>query len=186
MNGNNPPKCFHIWQQNVAKSLTAQHDVLAKADPKKWDILALQEPYLDSIGLTQANPFWNVTYPSNKNLENQNRIRSIILVNTKIHSSQIQQIPILSSDITAVKITTDAHTLILVNVYNDNNHNQSIDTLANEWESHEDAWLRNPSTELIVLGNFNRHHSTWEAPHNDHLTSHDRLLNPLLDLIVNM
>ena len=74
MNGNNSTKRFRIWQQNITKSLEAQHDVLAKADPKKWDLIALQEPYLDSIGLTQVNTYWNVIYPSNKNLENQNRI----------------------------------------------------------------------------------------------------------------
>ena len=106
MNGNNSTKCFHIWQQNVAKSLEAQHDVLAKADPKKWDLITLQEPYLDSIGLTQVNMYWNVIYPSNKNLKNQNPIRSVILVNTNIHSSWIQQILIPSSDLSAIKIST--------------------------------------------------------------------------------
>ena len=86
----------------------------------------------------------------------------------------------------AIKITTNARTLLLVNIYNDNGHNQSIDTIANEWETHEDEWMLNPTTEIIVLGDFNRHHHTWEATHNDHLTSQDRLLNPLLDLIINM
>ena len=186
MNGNNTNKRFCIWQQNVAKSPTAQHDMLAMAKPHQWDLIALQEPYLDSFGLTQASTYWNVIYPSNKNLENQNCTRSIILVNTKIHSSQIQQITILSSDITAIKISTNAQSLLLINIYNDNTRNDSIDTLANEWESNEAEWMRGPVTKLIVLGDFNRHHSTWEAPHNNHLTSHDRLLNPLLDLIVNM
>src|SRR5258706_2456957 len=186
MNDTNTTKHFCIWQQNVVKSSTAQYDVLANANPKNWDIIALQEPYLDSIGLTQANMHWNVIYPSNKNLENQNRIRSIILVNTNIQSAQVQQIKIQSSDIMAIKIMTNACTLLLINIYNDNGHNQSIDTIANEWETHEDEWTLNPMTKIIVLGNFNRHHRTWEATHNDHLMSQDRLLNPLLDLIVNM
>src|SRR5258706_6348985 len=86
----------------------------------------------------------------------------------------------------AIKIMTNACTLLLINIYNDNGHNQSIDTIANEWETHEDEWTLNPMTKIIVLGNFNRHHRTWEATHNDHLMSQDRLLNPLLDLIVNM
>ena len=107
-------------------------------------------------------------------------------MNTKIHSEQIQQITIPSNNIMAIKISTVACTLILINIYNNNNHNESINTLANEWESNEDVWLRSPTTKLIALGNFNRHHCTWEAPHNNHLTSHNRLLNPLLDLIVNM
>jgi len=85
-----------------------QHNVLAKANPKDWDIIALQEPYMDFLGLTQANLHWNVIYPSNKNQENQNRTCSIMLISTKINSSQIQQINIQSSDIAAVQINTDS------------------------------------------------------------------------------
>ena len=92
--------------------------MLAKAVPNNWDLIALQELYLDSIGLTRVNSFWNVIYPSNKNLEIQNRVRSVILVNTKIYSEQIQQITIPSNDITAIKISTAARTLILINIYN--------------------------------------------------------------------
>ncbi len=50
----------------------------------------------------------------------------------------------------------------------------------------EELWTHGPTTEIIILGDFNRHHSTWEAMHNNHLTSPDRLLNLLLDLVVNM
>ena len=58
--------------------------------------------------------------------------------------------------------------------------------IVNEWETNKQVWTANPTTEILLLGDFNRHHSTWEARHNDHLTSTDQLLNPLLDLIVNM
>ena len=186
MNRSHNAKHFRIWQQNVAKSSAAQHDVLAKANPKDWDIIALQEPYLDHFGRTRANPHWTVLYPSNKNLENQKRIRSILLISTNIDSSQIQQINIQSSDITAVQINANSRSLLLFNIYNDNTNNNTIETIANEWETHEQVWTAKPSTEILLLGDFNRHHSTWEARHNDHLTSPDRLLNPLLDLIVNM
>ncbi len=186
MNETNPNKHLCIWQQNVAKSGTVQHDVLAGANPQRWDIIALQEPYLDFLRLTHTNAHWNVIYLSNKNLENQNCIQSIILVNTNIQSSQVQQIKIQSSNITAVKITTNTCTLILFNIYNDNNHNHSINMLVDEWDVNEELWTRSPTTEIIILGDFNRHHSTWEAMHNNHLTSPDRLLNLLLDLVVNM
>ena len=179
-------KHTQIWQQNVTKSSTAQHDVLAKANPKDWDIIALQELYLDHLGLTRANPHWTVIYPSNKNRENQNRPCSIILINTNIASSQIQQINIQSSDITAIQINAPTHLLLLINIYSDNTNNHAIETIANEWETHERSWKSKPSTEIIVLGDFNRHHSTWESRLNTHLTSTDCLLNPLLNLIVDM
>ena len=163
MNMKHNARHFRIWQQNVAKSSIAQHDVLAKANPKDWDIIALQEPYMDFLGLTRANLHWNVIYPSNKNRENQKRTRSIILISTNIDSSQIQQINIQSSDITAVQINANSRSLLLFNVYNDNTNNHAIETLANEWEAHEQVWSANPATEILLLGDFNRHHSTWEA-----------------------
>ena len=187
MNDTTSRKYFNIWQQNVAKSSTSQHNLLAKADPNDWDIITLQEPYLDHLQLTWANPHWMVLYPSNKNLQGQPHTRSIILINKKIDSSQIQQIDIPSSDITAVKITTENHTLILINLYNNIHHNHNIETIANTWNTHENNWTRgNGQAEIVLLGDFNRHHSIWEPSKNDHLKSPDQLLNPLLELIVNM
>ena len=187
MNDQPPAKYFNIWQQNVAKSSTAQHDLLAMAHPSNWDIIALQEPYIDHLGLTQANPHWTVIYPSNKNLQNQNRTRSVLLINTRIDSSQIQQINIQNSDITAAKISTNDRAIIIINIYNDINHNGNIDAIAEEWANNENNWAPDDgSIELIIMGDFNRHHSTWESNTNNHLKSPDRLLNPLLDLIVNM
>jgi len=66
MNMQGNAKHFHIWQQNVAKSSVAQHDVLAKANPKDWDIIALQEPYMDYLGLTRAKSKQNMIYNTNQ------------------------------------------------------------------------------------------------------------------------
>jgi hypothetical protein len=109
-----------------------------------------------------------------------------MLLNTDIKPEQIQQIKIMSSDISALKITTSSPSMVIVNTYNDNLNNNITKNLAREWGTHEDSWLRPYPTEHFVLGDFNRHHSTWEGTTNAHLSSTDRLLNPLLDLIVNM
>ena len=152
----------------------------------EWDIIAIQEPYLDHLHLTRASIYWNVIYPSNRGLDGQTHTHSIILVNTNIHSKQVSQIGIQSTDVTAIQIHTNSRMVILINVYNDNTHSHAIDAISREWETHKNTWLANPSTEFIVLGDFNRHHSTWEDCRNAHLTSQDHLLNPLLDLVVNM
>lgn len=151
----------------------AQHNLLVKADPKDWDIIALQEPYLDHLHLMYANQYWNVIYPSNKSLDRQAQAQSVLLINTNIHSEQVNQIAIHSGNITAVQIETDWQPLIIINIYNDNTHNQSIDTINNEWDNHENSWLSDPNTKLLVLGDFNWHHSTWENHNNTHLTSQD-------------
>ena len=46
------PHNLRIWQQNVHKSKTAQAYVLNTANPKDWDVIALQEPWFDSFGNT--------------------------------------------------------------------------------------------------------------------------------------
>jgi len=53
-----------IWQQNLAKSNIAQQEMIAAAKPNEWDILALQEPWIDHLGKTRANSKWNVVYPT--------------------------------------------------------------------------------------------------------------------------
>ncbi|KAG6858909.1 hypothetical protein C0991_001740, partial [Blastosporella zonata] len=49
------PQKLRIWQQNVRKSFTTQADLINSIRPEAWDIVALQEPYLNSYGNTMAN-----------------------------------------------------------------------------------------------------------------------------------
>ena len=145
--------------------------MLASVSPNKWDILALQEPWFDYLGNSRANPKWNVLYPSTKPLNNTHPPRSIILINTKFPTEFITQIPITSNDITVVKIQTLHHTLIIINIYNANDNSDSHDILSDLWETQENTFLPSPNTKLLLLGDFNRHHLTWEGPANTHLTS---------------
>lgn len=110
MNTQQDTKPLRIWQQKIAKSLTAQHNLLARAHPSDSDIIAIQEPYIDHLNLTRASQFWNVIYLSNKSLNGQTCTRSIILINTNIHSEQVSQINIQSSNVTAIQFNTDSHT----------------------------------------------------------------------------
>ena len=95
MNETPNPGYFRIWQQNIAKSSIAQHELLVMAGLGNWDVMALQEPYIDHLGLMHANSHWTVIYPSNKNQQNQNHTRSVILVGLHINQLQIHQVNIL-------------------------------------------------------------------------------------------
>ena len=175
-----------IWQQNLAKSNIAQQGLINTANPDDWDILAIQEPWIDHLGKTRANPKWSVVYPTCKGKDNLPPPRSVLLINTKIPSESITQIPINSNDITAIKIQTQHHTLTIINIYNMNDKNDTITILSDAWEARENEFIPTANTELILLGDFNRHHPMWEGYANEHLTSPNRLLSPLLDLIINM
>jgi hypothetical protein len=175
-----------IWQQNLGKSNIAQQEMIAAAMPSEWDILAIQEPWIDHLGKTRANSKWSVVYPTLMGRDNLPPPRSVMLVNTKFPSESVTQIPIKSNDITAVRIRTQHHTLTIINIYNANEHNNTLSTLSNAWETRETDFIPTTLTEMILLGDFNRHHPTWEGNMNEHLTSPNRLLNPLLKLIINM
>ena len=53
-------------------------------DPNYYDILALQEPYLDSQLLTRANSSWVVVYPTTFD-HNRLLTRSILLIHKDIY-----------------------------------------------------------------------------------------------------
>ena len=52
-----------FWQQNVNRSLVTQLDVLDLAKPSDYDVILLQEPYIDFLGNTRANSHLIVVYP---------------------------------------------------------------------------------------------------------------------------
>jgi len=60
----NPSKVkVKIWQQNLGKSNITQQEMIAVAIPSEWDILALQELWIDHLGKTRANSKWSMVYP---------------------------------------------------------------------------------------------------------------------------
>jgi hypothetical protein len=54
---------LRIWQQNLNRSLEGQLDLLQSLKDNDYDIVALQEPHIDFLGRTRANPHWTVVYP---------------------------------------------------------------------------------------------------------------------------
>ena len=99
------PDQLRIWQQNTHKSQTAQDYIINTARPEDWDILAIQELWLDSLGKSCASLYWQIVYPANYYNENRPRIRSVLLINANINTDSYAIIPIQHSDITVVRFT---------------------------------------------------------------------------------
>jgi exonuclease III len=178
-----PVSNLRIWQQNINKSLEGQSDLLVSLK-MDYDVCLIQEPYIDFKGKTRANPHWSVIYPETHNT-NHKATRSLILVNTRLKSDSWTHIPFDSPDVTGIQLVGDFGTLRLINIYNDCNHNDSLTHLSN--------YLRNPQNRIypqaplhnMWMGDFNRHHSLWDEPRNEHLFTQRNLdlTQPLLDLI---
>ncbi|KII85398.1 hypothetical protein PLICRDRAFT_60623, partial [Plicaturopsis crispa FD-325 SS-3] len=110
------------------KSKRAHFDLINSAYHKDYDILALQEPYIDALGNTKANPKWRVVYPSSHPADGST-VRSVLLVNTRLDTNHWRQLSVPSNDITAIQFTGEFGTMSLINVYNDCTHSRTLDLL---------------------------------------------------------
>src|ERR1700722_12945739 len=78
------PQKLRIWQQNVHKSKTVHSYVINTASPSDWDVIALQEPWINSYGNSRGSQHWRVIYPANFYEEDHPPVCSIILINTNL------------------------------------------------------------------------------------------------------
>ena len=116
-----PPERLRIWQQNLNKSDKAQFDLINSLIQKQWDLLLLQEPYIDSFGNTKANSKWHTVYPSS-HLTNNDTNRSVILVNMALDTNTWAQMPFEgSNDVTVIQFHLPQGQLTIFNIYNDCN-----------------------------------------------------------------
>lgn len=79
-------KRLRIWQQNVNKSLDAQLDLLQALGAKNFEIAAIQEPHIDFLNLTRANPHWIVVYPSGHH-DRDELTRAVLPISTRISTN---------------------------------------------------------------------------------------------------
>lgn len=157
-----------IWQQNVNKSLTSQLDLLQSLGARDFDLAIIQEPYIDYLNLTRSNPYWSVIYPT-KHHDKTGLTRSIILVNTRLTTNCWTQLPVDSTDITAIQIESEDITLRIFNIYNDGNHSHNLTTLDRVTRTQTKAANDNNPVHTLWMGDFNRHHPMWDEERNHHL-----------------
>ena len=143
----NEIKHLRIRQQNTNKSLYAVLDLLGKCPPDKYDIIAIQEPYIDFLG--NADP---KTHYINK----ERRMRSMILISKKIATDTWTTLDSRSPDITAVKIKTHNSVILIFNLYCDCTHNDSLLKLKEYIQQEATQTTQNEqNTSMIWLGDFN-------------------------------
>ena len=161
------PETYTIWQQNVNKSSTCQHDLISSAALARRgiDIVALQEPAISHFGTTIASRDWVPIYPSTHNT-NPTKTRSALLIRNNILTEHWKQIDFPSPDVTIVQFNGSWGKQTIFNIYNDCERNDTINAL----ESFTHALTRSANCNsesanaIIWLGDFNRHHPHWDNP----------------------
>jgi hypothetical protein len=99
-------------------------------------------------------------------------------IHPQLSTNDWEQVECLSPDITAIRIQTDLGWTLIANVYNPCEANSSL------------PWVRallgslDPNREVVLLGDFNRHHPLWDKERNRHLFTPGNLdlAQPLIDL----
>ena len=160
---------LRIWQQNLNKSITAQEDLLHHALPTNYDILALQEPYIDTLKNTRATQHWRVHYPTVRDRDTSGRTRATLLINNQLSTGSWAPLTVPHPDVAAITIKTGGAQLHLLNLYVDGEHDTAIHAATRATRA---AIAASAGPHHVVwLGDFNRHHPAWDDPANFQLFS---------------
>jgi exonuclease III len=161
-----------IWQQNINKSPTCQHDLISSNELilMDIDIIALQELSLNANNCTIASRDWTTIYPTPHN-ERPGETRAATLIRSQVNTDAWTQIDFPSSNITVIQITGSWGKLTIFNVYNDGNSNKTLTLLTNFHQSNRSMLGREEQGDAHIswLGNFNRHHPHWDDPSDTRL-----------------
>ena len=156
------PTRLRIWQQNLNKSDKAHYDLINTPLHKNWDILALQEPYIDALGNIKANSWWHVVYPS-PHLTNSTIDRSVLFINATLDVNRWAQIPVKgSNDMSAIQLHTPKGRVMIFNLYVDCNHSEALTAVCQTIRSNRRHILGWQSDSILWCGDFNRHHAMWD------------------------
>jgi hypothetical protein len=150
-----------IWQQNVNKSRICQHDLISsvRLAEQRIDLIALQEPAISDFAVTITSKEWQVIYPST-HAKDPTKTRSVILIRANIPTNNWSQIDIDLGNVTIVELSGTWGKLTIHNIYNDCNHDCTIELLKG-FQRHQDDNEQNQHREevhTLWVGDFNRHH----------------------------
>jgi hypothetical protein len=179
------PDKLCIWQQNTRKSKVAHKYIINTANPTDWDVIAIQEPWLDVLGNARGMCYWRVLYPSNHFHNGSSHPHPILLVNTNIAMDSYISLNVLNSNITAIHFQGDHSFLSLFNIYNDCMHNDNLTALSGYLSTSISTAKPGVNDHMIWLSDLNCHHPLWEDYTNQHLFTSEGLVQPLLNLLHN-
>lgn len=163
---------LRVYQINCNRSLIAQSHVI-NLDAKDWDIICIQEPYVDWRGLSRSTPPWRVVYPYRHTPTAKSR--SLILVSKHISTDAWEALPVDSLDITAIQMSGNFGKIRLFNVYNACENAKSTEALDEYLLTSSIGADNSTPTYDIWLGDFNRHDPMWEDPAHKQLFTRKHL-----------
>ena len=127
---------LRIWQQNMNKSSAAQWTLLNSDGKennlaKEYDIVMLQEPYLDHLGNPKATHAWRMVKPTAVMENGKLKPRAIMLINKRMSTNAWKELDMKGGgrDVVGIQLVTSMGRMNLINVYNEGTHERTVEFL---------------------------------------------------------
>ncbi|VDC04307.1 unnamed protein product [Peniophora sp. CBMAI 1063] len=143
------------------------HFLLNSPALNDFDLILLQEPCINNLGLTRASSRHYVAYPHPHASDRSKPARAVTFINKALDTNSWEKLPFPSLDVSAVLMKGDFGRLTIFNIYNDCNNSETLHLIRSFIHDHADYILPDDRSYLLWAGDFNRHHPDW-----DDLTSH--------------
>jgi len=151
---------------------------------EEWDIIVIQEPYINPYGNIYSNCHFHIIYPTTKTTS-EDRYQTTTLISIFLDTNSWTQIAFSFSNMVVVQITGPFGTCTLFNIYNSSDNNDTIIEL--DWFLNDNIRQVCPLLDdhIIWLGDFKRYHPLWEDEHNAHLltNSYIKAAEPLIQMV---
>src|SRR5277367_1636315 len=161
-------KPLQVLQWNVGKRREAQLSLLNDQQTNDYDFLLIAEPFRftpkgQSKPIVPQHHYWEAVLPTKwvRTAYQPFNFRSMIYVNKRF---KYQQVPIPSSDLTAI-LVKNQDPLLIISAYIEYNQTPTVckrileQNLQHIRTTFQKAYQENPNTKLVLAGDFNRHDS---------------------------
>ena len=161
---------LRILQINLNKSSKAHLELYNKVLKKDWDIIMVQEPHVTAMGNIRTPNGFVVVVPVDRYKDGAPATRAVTWVSSDLATSswKILNIP-GTNDIAAIQLAGNYGCLTIINIYNDCTHSRTLWTLHEYLRINREEILAREDDQLVLAGDFNRHHPMWDDDTDDRL-----------------
>ncbi|KAG1801121.1 uncharacterized protein BJ212DRAFT_1286859, partial [Suillus subaureus] len=93
-----------------------------------FDIVTLQEPFINTLGNTKATPDWNIIYPMHRFTHNK-RSCTVTLIHKQLDTNNWRQILFPSLDVVVIQMQGTFGKLTIVNIYDNSKKREVLPAL---------------------------------------------------------
>jgi hypothetical protein len=177
-------KTFQILQLNVRKQREVQHSLMSDEQLKDYGVLAVSEPYAriidgNLVTVPMGHPNWTKLIPTVQSGERW-AFRSMLWIRKDIEA---EQVPMQSSDLTAVVVRLPDRSILVVSVYVEPQDAEALKVAMCELHQviRETRSKIGTRVDVVLAGDFNRHDQLWGG--EDVSRERQGEADPIIDLM---